>query len=131
MNDLGQAAVSADKAPRTERGRRTVRKLLEAGASARERKFTACSAGPSPIRFRRPCTMRPFDPRIAMPRLETPRLRVAAGSVGIAGQQTGIYPCETPGGWCVIGRTSTRVFDPGRGEPFLLKAGDNVKFVAA
>jgi inhibitor of KinA len=71
------------------------------------------------------------DPRIAMPRLETPRLRVVAGSVGIAGQQTGIYPCDTPGGWRVIGRTSTRVFDATRSEPFLLKAGDHVKFVAA
>lgn len=71
------------------------------------------------------------DPRIAMPRLETPRLRVAAGSVGIAGQQTGIYPCDTPGGWRVIGRTSTRVFDAKRAEPFLMRAGDHVKFVAA
>ena len=71
------------------------------------------------------------DRRIAMPRLETPRLRVAAGSVGIAGEQTGIYPCDTPGGWRVIGRTSTIVFDAGRPEPFLLKAGDHVKFVAA
>jgi KipI family sensor histidine kinase inhibitor len=70
------------------------------------------------------------DPRIAMPRLETPRLRVAAGSVGIAGEQTGIYPCDTPGGWRVIGRTSTKVFDAARAEPFLLKAGDSVKFVA-
>jgi KipI family sensor histidine kinase inhibitor len=71
------------------------------------------------------------DPRIAMPRLETPRLGVIAGSVGIAGPQTGIYPCDTPGGWRVIGRTSTRVFDATRGEPFLMKAGDHVKFVAA
>ena len=71
------------------------------------------------------------DARIAMPRLDTPRLRVAAGSVGIAGQQTGIYPCDTPGGWRLIGRTATRVFDAGRAEPFLLKAGDHVKFVAA
>jgi inhibitor of KinA len=71
------------------------------------------------------------DPRIAMPRLETPRLRVAAGSVGIAGPQTGIYPCETPGGWRVIGRTSARVFDAKRTSPFLMKAGDRVRFVAA
>ena len=46
------------------------------------------------------------DRRIAMPRLETPRMRVAAGSVGIAAEQTGIYPCDTPGGWRIIGRTS-------------------------
>ena len=71
------------------------------------------------------------DPRIAMPRLETPRMRVAAGSVGIAGEQTGVYPCDTPGGWRVIGQTSTRMFDAARAEPFLLKAGDRVKFVAA
>ena len=71
------------------------------------------------------------DARIAMPRLDTPRLKVAAGSVGIAGAQTGIYPCDTPGGWRIIGRTGTKVFDASRAEPFLLKAGDHVKFVAA
>ena len=48
------------------------------------------------------------DPRIAMPRLTTPRMRVPAGSVGIAGMQTGIYPCETPGGWRIIGRTADK-----------------------
>jgi inhibitor of KinA len=71
------------------------------------------------------------DPHIAMPRLETPRLRVAEGSVGIAGIQTGIYPCETPGGWRIIGRTATKMFDPTRADPFLLKAGNRVKFAAA
>jgi KipI family sensor histidine kinase inhibitor len=71
------------------------------------------------------------DPRIAMPRLDAPRLRVAAGSVGIAAAQTGIYPCETPGGWRIIGRTSTKVFDAARTEPFLLRAGDSVTFVPA
>jgi inhibitor of KinA len=71
------------------------------------------------------------DPRIAAPRLETPRLRVAAGSVGIAGSQTGVYPFETPGGWRIIGRTSTKVFDVAREDPFLLRAGDRVRFVAA
>jgi inhibitor of KinA len=71
------------------------------------------------------------DPRIAMPRLDTPRLKVAAGSVGIAGAQTGIYPCDTPGGWRIIGRTETKVFDGDRPQPFLLKAGNHVKFVAA
>lgn len=70
------------------------------------------------------------DPRIAMPRLETPRMRVAAGSIGIAGLQTGIYPCDSPGGWRVIGRTSVKLFDAARAEPCLLKAGDHVKFVA-
>lgn len=70
------------------------------------------------------------DRRIAMPRLDTPRMRVAAGSIGIAGGQTGIYPCDTPGGWRIIGRTTTKVFDAARAEPFLLKAGDDVRFVA-
>jgi inhibitor of KinA len=70
------------------------------------------------------------DARIAMPRLDTPRLRVAAGSIGIAGSQTGIYPCDTPGGWRIIARTSVKIFDAARPEPFLLKAGDSVKFVA-
>jgi inhibitor of KinA len=51
--------------------------------------------------------------------------------VGIAGFQTGIYPFDTPGGWRIIGRTSTKVFDVARDDPFLLKAGDAVKFVAA
>jgi inhibitor of KinA len=73
----------------------------------------------------------PVDRRIAMPRLETPRTRVPAGSVGIAGQQTGIYPCDSPGGWRIIGRTSMRIFDADRGDPSLLKPGDRVKFVAA
>jgi len=71
------------------------------------------------------------DPRIAMPRLDTPRMRVAAGSVAIAARQTGIYPYETPGGWRIIGRTSTKLFDATRQDPFFLKAGDHVSFVAA
>ncbi len=71
------------------------------------------------------------DPRIAMPRLDTPRLRVPAGSVGIAGAQTGIYPCDSPGGWRLIGRTDLALFDPSRPSPFLFQAGDRVKFVAA
>ena len=71
------------------------------------------------------------DRRIAMPRLGAPRLRVPAGSVGIAGAQTGIYPSEMPGGWRIIGRTSLKLFDPTQAEPSMLKAGDRVKFVAA
>ncbi len=71
------------------------------------------------------------DHRIAMPRLDTPRLRVPAGSVGIAASQTGIYPCDTPGGWRIIGRTSATLFDAARSEPFLLRAGDHVTFAAA
>ena len=71
------------------------------------------------------------DRRIAMPRLDTPRMRVNAGSVGIAGEQTGIYPCDTPGGWRIIGRTSAKLFDATRAQPSLLKAGDYVTFVSA
>jgi inhibitor of KinA len=70
------------------------------------------------------------DSRIAMPRHSSPRVRVPAGSVGIAGVQTGIYPAETPGGWQLIGRTPIKPYDSARSEPFLLKAGDAVQFYA-
>ncbi|MCH7567007.1 MAG: carboxyltransferase domain-containing protein, partial [Nitrospirae bacterium] len=66
---------------------------------------------------------------IATPRLPEPRTKVPAGSVGIAESQTGIYPQESPGGWRVIGRTPTRLYDPARTNPFLLQAGDHVRFV--
>jgi len=71
-----------------------------------------------------------LPPIIAAPRLETPRPRVPAGSVGIAGQQTGVYPVESPGGWRIIGRTPLRLFDPLRDPPALLSPGDRVRFVA-
>jgi inhibitor of KinA len=67
--------------------------------------------------------------RIAAPRLDVPRMKVAAGSVGIAGAQTGIYPMESPGGWRLIGRTPLKVFDPSAERPFLFAAGDLVRFV--
>jgi KipI family sensor histidine kinase inhibitor len=70
------------------------------------------------------------DERIAAPRLSTPRVSVAPGSVGIAGAQTGIYPLRTPGGWCVVGRTPLRPFDLKRGDPFMFKPGDAVRFEA-
>ncbi|WP_456367587.1 5-oxoprolinase subunit PxpB [Thermococcus sp.] len=70
-----------------------------------------------------------MDERIATPRLEKPRLKVPAGSVGIAGKQTGIYPLESPGGWRLIGRTPLRLFDPSKEPPTLLQPGDRVKFV--
>jgi len=70
------------------------------------------------------------DASIAMPRRETPRVRVPLGSVGIAGVQTGVYPAETPGGWRLIGRTPVKPFDPRRAEPFLMQAGDHVQFYA-
>jgi len=65
---------------------------------------------------------------IATPRLETPRLKVPAGSIGIAEKQTGIYPREAPGGWQIIGRTPVRLFNPAKRTPALLEAGDTVKF---
>jgi KipI family sensor histidine kinase inhibitor len=67
---------------------------------------------------------------IATPRLASPRVAVPAGSVGIAGAQTGIYPTESPGGWRLIGRTPVRLFDPRRSPPALLEAGDHVRFVS-
>ena len=70
-----------------------------------------------------------MDPRLAAPRLATPRQLVPAGSVGIAGSQTGIYPLDSPGGWQIIGRTPLTIFDPHREPPVLLKAGDRVKFI--
>jgi len=71
------------------------------------------------------------DPSIAAPRHRVPRERVPAGSVGIAGLQTGVYPVESPGGWQLIGHTSTVMFDADRDRPSLLAAGDLVRFVPA
>ena len=65
---------------------------------------------------------------LATPRLPTPRVRVAAGSVGIAGAQTGIYPLASPGGWQIIGRTSQRLWDVYREDPSYLLPGDTVRF---
>jgi inhibitor of KinA len=69
------------------------------------------------------------DPSIAAPRHRVPRERVPAGSVGIAGGQTGVYPVESPGGWQLIGRTSRVMFNADRHPPSLLTAGDLVRFV--
>lgn len=70
-----------------------------------------------------------LDSTLATPRLETPRTHVPAGSVGIAGGQTGIYPLESPGGWQIIGRTEKKLFDPEDDPYFLLSPGDLVRFV--
>lgn len=69
-----------------------------------------------------------LDERIATPRLDRPRTRVPAGSVGIADRQTGVYPQATPGGWQLIGRTAVPLFDLTAAEPFLLRAGDLLRF---
>ncbi|AQS05486.1 MULTISPECIES: 5-oxoprolinase subunit PxpB [Clostridium] len=66
--------------------------------------------------------------KIAAPRRESPRTAIPAGSVGIAGMQTGVYPIETPGGWQLIGKTPLKLFDLKRNSKSLLKAGDIVKF---
>jgi len=70
-----------------------------------------------------------LSPRIATPRLSTPRAVVPAGSVGIAGHQTGIYPTDSPGGWRLIGRTPVRLFDTARTPPVLFEAGDYLRFI--
>jgi inhibitor of KinA len=72
-----------------------------------------------------------LDRRIQVPRRESPRKRIPAGSVGIGGEQTGVYPVESPGGWNIIGRTPRRLFRPdeGEGAPNLMEAGDFVRFV--
>lgn len=70
-----------------------------------------------------------LDRRLHTPRLENPRTRIPAGSVGIGGEQTGIYPLDSPGGWRLIGRTPLKLYDPEREEPFLFDAGDYIRFV--
>ena len=69
-----------------------------------------------------------MNKKIATPRRETPRLSIPARSVGIAGEQTGIYPIETPGGWQLIGRTPKELFLPDENPPALLQAGDRISF---
>jgi inhibitor of KinA len=66
--------------------------------------------------------------RIAAPRRSSPRLSIPAGTVGIAGMQTGVYPIETPGGWQLIGRTPVPLFRPDQNHPTLLMAGDVIRF---
>ncbi|HSO12397.1 MAG TPA: 5-oxoprolinase subunit PxpB [Anaerolineales bacterium] len=70
-----------------------------------------------------------LDDPLIMPRLEVPRTHVPAGTVAIAGSQTGIYPIASPGGWQLIGWTPLRLFDPNSKTPFLFSPGDEVKFV--
>jgi inhibitor of KinA len=77
------------------------------------------------------CYMGRVDRRIAAPRHRIPRERVPAGSVGIAGEQTGVYPLATPGGWQLIGRTTTVMFDSKKDPPSLLQPGDLVRFIPA
>ncbi len=68
------------------------------------------------------------DQKIQIPRKENPRTQIEAGSVGIAGGQTGIYPLQSPGGWQIIGRTPLQLFNKEKTEPVLLQPGDQIKF---
>ena len=67
--------------------------------------------------------------KIEAPRLKIPRTKIPAGSIGIAGKQTGIYPIESPGGWQLIGRTPIKLYDPNSQIPILLQAGNYIKFI--
>lgn len=70
-----------------------------------------------------------LDERIHTPRLANPRIRIPAGSVGIGGSQTGIYPLDSPGGWQLLGMTPVKTYDPARQSPILFEAGDYIRFV--
>lgn len=70
-----------------------------------------------------------LDEALVLPRRSSPRLRVPAGSVAIAGRQTAVYPLQTPGGWHIVGHTSLRMFDATRDPPALIRPGDVVQFV--
>ena len=72
----------------------------------------------------------PLPEELYLPRRQTPRMQVPAGSVAIAARQTGIYPLPTPGGWHLIGRTSVKLFLPNSDPPCLFRSGDRVKFFA-
>jgi len=71
-----------------------------------------------------------LDERIHTPRLETPRIKLEAGSVGIGGGQTGLYPMESPGGWRIIGVTPVRCYNPEKEKPIPYMAGDHIKFTS-
>jgi len=71
------------------------------------------------------------DEELRVPRLPVPRRTVPAGSIGVAERQTCVYPSATPGGWRIIGRSWTPLFEPDRRQPFLLDAGDRVRFEAS
>lgn len=75
------------------------------------------------------CYLGGLDPRIHTPRLANPRIRIRAGSVGIGGSATGIYPMDSPGGWQLMGLTPVRTYDPNRETPILLEAGQYIRFI--
>jgi len=75
------------------------------------------------------CYLGGLDERIHTPRLANPRLKINAGSVGIGGSQTGIYPLDSPGGWQLMGMTPVKTYDPDREVPILVEAGDYIRFI--
>jgi KipI family sensor histidine kinase inhibitor len=75
------------------------------------------------------CYLGGLDERIHTPRLANPRIKINAGSVGIGGSQTGIYPLDSPGGWQLMGMTPVKTYDPEREKPILVEAGDYIRFV--
>ncbi|MDO4276785.1 MAG: 5-oxoprolinase subunit PxpB [Eubacteriales bacterium] len=75
------------------------------------------------------CYLGGLDERIHTPRLANPRIKINAGSVGIGGSQTGIYPLDSPGGWQLMGMTPVKTYDPKRETPILVEAGDYIRFV--
>ncbi len=75
------------------------------------------------------CYLGGLDERIFTPRLANPRIKIDAGSVGIGGSQTGIYPLDSPGGWQLMGKTPVKTYDPEREIPILVEAGDYIRFV--
>lgn len=75
------------------------------------------------------CYLGGLDERIHTPRLANPRMKISAGSVGIGGSQTGIYPLDSPGGWQLMGMTPVKTYDPERKRPILLEAGDYIRFI--
>ncbi len=75
------------------------------------------------------CYLGGLDERIHTPRLAEPRIRIPAGSVGIGGSQTGIYPLDSPGGWQLMGMTPVKTYDPDRPTPILVQAGEYIRFI--
>ena len=70
-----------------------------------------------------------LNPELEIPRKSSPRMKVPAGSVGLAAKQTGIYPCESPGGWQLIGQTPIPLFNPLQDPPFFAEVGDKIQFI--
>jgi KipI family sensor histidine kinase inhibitor len=138
---MDRAESSAHRAPR-----QVEVSVRYGGASGPDLEPVAASKGISPADVTRLHTGRSYtvfmmgftpgfpymgtlDERLRVPRLGTPRTLVKAGTVAIAGEQTGIYPLDSPGGWQLIGWTPLKLFDAGRDEPFLFMPADEVHFV--